>query len=630
MTTTDAVIVGARCAGATLATLLSRAGWQVLLIDSARFPSDTVSTHIVFPDTVHLLEQMGVLARLRATHVVPRLGYRWRVLGREIAGGFSPVGGVDRATCVRRVVLDQAMLDTATEAGAAVRLDCRVADLVGTGTADDPVRGVVLDTGELVTSRWVFGADGRISTVARRLGLATTRQARGEQSFLFGYWRGLPTSEWICFDVHDSRALMSTPCEDDIHLLCLVGEPSLSRGSATDRTARYHEALRRFPATLNPRLLDHAERVSPVVAVPETMMRGFYRRPAGPGWALIGDAGHFKHPATAQGIGDAVGQAHHVAEAVTVRGDLTGYETWRDERARGHFEWSYSMGTFPTGDGARSVFAGLAGDPVAAMQWRDLLTKRQRPSDVYTPARLMRWRAAWAYEDGRRRVTALVVDLPDDQLGRPVAACPAWTVRALIAHMVGLAADSTVGAGYFAGAVDAWRQPQQARARDEWTARQVAARRDRGVDVLLREWDERGHQLETMLRDGSGFAAEAPEWMLGSPAADLGVHLHDLREALGLPGDEAAAVTKFAYHVFRQWFAQRLSVLGRPALLLDDGVKPWVAGDGEAKATLRADRFELFRVLSGRRSAQRIVGLSWDGDPVPYLDVISPYPPIDR
>jgi 2-polyprenyl-6-methoxyphenol hydroxylase-like FAD-dependent oxidoreductase len=301
----DAVVVGARCAGSTLATLLVRAGWRVLLLDRDRFPSDTVSTHMMFPDTLHRLDGLGVMRRLRAAHHIPLVHFSWRVLGHDVAGDFTPIGGHDRGSCIRRIVLDAALVDIAQEAGAEVRFGRAVTALVGAGSVDDPVRGVVLDTGERIASRWVFGADGRVSTVARRLGLPARRERRGEMAFLYGYWRGLPASEWCHIDMHERAALMSAPCEDGIHLLSLAGPPTMTRGSAAKREEHYRDGLRQFPAVLNPRLLDGAQRISPLVVVPETMMRGHYRQACGPGWALLGDAGHFKHPTTAQGIGDA-------------------------------------------------------------------------------------------------------------------------------------------------------------------------------------------------------------------------------------------------------------------------------------------------------------------------------------
>ena len=105
----DAVVVGARCAGSTLATMLARAGRRVLLVDRDRFPSDTVSTHMMFPDTLDRLDRLGVMRRLEADHRLAPVRYSWRVLGHEVAGSFTPVGGYERGTCVRRITLDAAV-----------------------------------------------------------------------------------------------------------------------------------------------------------------------------------------------------------------------------------------------------------------------------------------------------------------------------------------------------------------------------------------------------------------------------------------------------------------------------------------------------------------------------------------
>ncbi len=68
------MVVGARCAGSTLARALAQRGWDVLLVDRDPFPSDTVSTHFTFPNTLARFEQLGVLDRLRAAHDVPLVG----------------------------------------------------------------------------------------------------------------------------------------------------------------------------------------------------------------------------------------------------------------------------------------------------------------------------------------------------------------------------------------------------------------------------------------------------------------------------------------------------------------------------------------------------------------------------
>jgi hypothetical protein len=59
----DAVIVGARCAGSTLAIELAGRGWDVVMVDRDTFPSDTISTHMMFPNTLARLEQPTVAVR---------------------------------------------------------------------------------------------------------------------------------------------------------------------------------------------------------------------------------------------------------------------------------------------------------------------------------------------------------------------------------------------------------------------------------------------------------------------------------------------------------------------------------------------------------------------------------------
>lgn len=617
----DAIVVGARVAGSTLATRLATAGWRVLLVDRDRFPSDTVSTHVIFPDTLEQLAGLGALQRLTAEHHVSQLRFHWRVLGHEVAGTFTPVGGFDRAICVRRVVLDDVLLQGAAGAGAEIRLGAEATGFVGAGTPDDPVRGAVIG-GRPVAARWVLGADGRTSSLARHLGLVSTDERRGEMSFLYAYWRGLPPTDRFRLDVHEHAALMSTPCEDGLHLLSVAGPPDFTRGSAAVREERYRETLRRFPAVLNPRLLDSAERVTPLVVVPESMMRGYYRSPAGPGWALVGDAGHFKHPATAQGIGDAVQQARYVATALVERNSLDGYPAWRDARAQGHYDWSFKMARFGNPEDSM-LYAGLANDPMAGQQFLDTFTKTCSPSEVVTRQRYTRWEAASAYEDGLRAVRTLVEDLPPERLALTVPACPDWSVLDLVRHLVGVAEDSAHGA-FLPDAPSAWRDPATAAERERWTAGHVAARGGHDRDKLLGELDLWGGRVVAMLRDGTGF--DGPRWLVGAHVADLGAHLHDLQEALGVAVAHGDAATRLAFRIYRDWLGARIRQTGLPALRLSDGVAEWVLGDGEPTASLTAERTELFRAITGRRSEAQIRSHAWTGDPGTHLQVLAPYP----
>lgn len=204
-------------------------------------------------------------------------------------------------------------------------------------------------------------------------------------------------------------------------------------------------------------------------------------------------------------------------------------------------------------------------------------------------------------------------------------ACPAWTVRDILAHVTGVAAD-TVQGRYFPGSADAWRDARLGRVRDAWTAAQVAAGHGRPVSALVAEWAGWAARLEPMLAGTAPMPAGSPAWLRSAPVADLAVHLHDVRGAVARPGDRDAPLTRLGLRIYARWLGRRLDQSGRPALRLRAGGREWVEGSGSPAAAVAADPFELFRALSGRRSLAQVRALAWDGDPEPYLAVLSPYP----
>lgn len=387
----DAIVVGARPAGSTAGMLLARAGWKVAVLDKARFPSDTLSTHMLWPNAVARLAELGVLERLEARHRVNRLDYRFQVYDAEIVTRYPCIGGIDKAIAPRRIALDQAFVETALDAGVHLREGVKVAGLLGSGTDSERVRGVRLADGSELEARWVIGADGRASSVSAALGLEKERPMAADFEMLLAYWRGFEGTGVNSLHVNEHGGASSWQGEDDVHLITVASKKGLARGTAEERERRFWEMAPHFPGTIDVAQLRASQQISPILAAPETMLRGFFRRAAGPGWALVGDAGHFKHPITAQGISDALEQGIRVAEQLIAADDLAGYAEWRDTRAADHYEFSYRFAELPERDTAMPIFSGVAADAEATADLVGVMCRTRRPDELFTGERMARW-----------------------------------------------------------------------------------------------------------------------------------------------------------------------------------------------------------------------------------------------
>lgn len=211
-----------------------------------------------------------------------------------------------------------------------------------------------------------------------------------------------------------------------------------------------------------------------------------------------------------------------------------------------------------------------------------------------------------AYRGARTRIRDLARDLDDEALATVVPSCPEWSVKDLVAHLCGVAADSLGGnLGDIGG--------------PGWTASQVAARAARSLDELLDEWTKLGEQIEAGLDDLHPTLASA---LIG----DAVTHEHDLRGALGEPGARASDGVVIATSFYARNFGKRLKDAGLPTLVVDTGDHQWTAGREEPIGTVRAPIFEMLRGLTGRRTTDEVKGFDWSVDAAPYLDLFSMYP----
>jgi 2-polyprenyl-6-methoxyphenol hydroxylase-like FAD-dependent oxidoreductase len=392
----DVVIVGARCAGSPLAIQLARRNLKVVVVDRSTFPSDTPSTHFFQTEGIASLARMGVLDRLRATGA-PFVNFaEMRVEGieRRLDWPVRP-GDAGGAMAVRRPILDTILVEEAQKAGADVRTSTKLTGLV---LEDGRVMGARVASRDgqetEVLAPLVVGADGRGSAVGDHVGARRYNVTRGERIFYWTYYENVASApaNTTWFHRWDEELAIGFPCD--------AGSFLVGVGPPLDRLARFNDdAQKAFDAhvaacapladlVLAPgvKRIDRLHRM--------TNVDGFLRESAGRGWALVGDAGHFKDPTPAQGISDALRQVDRLVPAIvdgldgseTLDGSLDRWWRWRDEDAAEHHWFAAQLGQ---GGRVPSTFVEalrkMLDSPDGTNKFLDVLNHRTRPSQVTTP-----------------------------------------------------------------------------------------------------------------------------------------------------------------------------------------------------------------------------------------------------
>jgi menaquinone-9 beta-reductase len=383
----DVVVVGARCAGAPLATMLANADLRVCLVDRDRFPSDTLSTHAIQPVGVQVLERIGVLDAL--LKLAPPI-VRGRMIFDDAVAVIDDIVDITGAPVlsVRRTALDEILVRRAEAAGADVRTATTVTGLIHEGGR---VAGVTTTNGEL-RAPLVVGADGTRSAIARMVGASEYHPTANGRLFMWSYYEADPTAGEMWIGKLDDHAYLVTPTDSG---LTLVGAcPSIARRdeARADRVDVYESGVRAWPELHEG--VAGARRQGPVYTMAN--LQGFFRQSAGPGWVLVGDAGHFKDPTPGQGIADALRQAERLAREIvralggghgSVDEILRRWWHWRDEDAWEMYWFAHDLGAAgPTPPLRREIQRRVAADPELTKATARVFNHDLRPSQAYTPA----------------------------------------------------------------------------------------------------------------------------------------------------------------------------------------------------------------------------------------------------
>lgn len=382
----DVIVVGGRVAGATLAAHVAQRGLGVCVLERAEFPSDTLSTH--FFQNLDGFERLGVMDRLLATGAPLLTEWRLRAGGLDLSQIHPDLAMLS----IRRRVLDPILLDRAGECGADVALRTRV---VGLLHDEQRVTGVRVEDAEgrisEIRGRVVVGADGRNSTVARLARARRYNVTDGERAGGLAYYEGVEPQPVFHLYAVGPTYFIGGSCDSGLFLATAYWDKAdHGRYQDGDGTAFDNEMASCGPFA---EILAGATRVTrPVFA---SRWQGFFREAAGPGWALVGDAGHFKDPAPGQGIADAARHAEHLAELVcygvdthTLSQQLKAWWRWRDADAAEMYWWGRDFGRA----GAQpavviEMFRHLARNPRRLRSAHEIAFHRRRPFRVFSPPR---------------------------------------------------------------------------------------------------------------------------------------------------------------------------------------------------------------------------------------------------
>lgn len=211
---------------------------------------------------------------------------------------------------------------------------------------------------------------------------------------------------------------------------------------------------------------------------------------------------------------------------------------------------------------------------------------------------------AAVYANLRADTITLVQSLTAQEAQLKVPQSPDWSIREVVAHVVGIIDDILSGNLADIGT-------------DSWTDAQVSSRVGATLDEVCDEWMALAPRFEAL--------GEANPVMAMRAGADLVTHHHDIRQALGRSGHQDTPAVRMGLERYGPFFCERAATAGLPIVRVAAGAKTWQSADGEPAAVLTGSAFDLLRAFSGRRSAAQVLTMNWSGDPEPYLAVVTPY-----
>ncbi len=391
----DVIVVGARCAGAATAMLLARQGHKALMVDQATFPSDIPqSTHLLWHAGTDLLHKWGLLDAVRESNC-PALTQFTLDLGEMTLQGTPPGALVGEAFGPRRIVLDQILLDAALAAGAELR---EQVSFDGVLTEAGRVVGIKAKQADgsafEVRARLVIGADGRTSPVARAVNSEVYNEVSKKQGSCntYAYFSGLPVKgvEFISTPERMAYAWQTNDKQVIVGVIHPARDCPMGKSQAE---AWFYSSLKEMSPSLSTRVRA-ARRESDWMNI---AIGTFCRKPVGPGWALVGDAGLTMDPITAGGMTNALRDAELLSGLVhqglssggSMDEALAGFEEQRNAVSLPLYQFTQQMAQLaPPTEEVFQLFGALAGNQVETDRYFGVFAQTVSPADFFDPTKL--------------------------------------------------------------------------------------------------------------------------------------------------------------------------------------------------------------------------------------------------
>jgi 2-polyprenyl-6-methoxyphenol hydroxylase-like FAD-dependent oxidoreductase len=360
--------------------LLARKGYRALLVDKASFPSDTISTHVIWPHGADVLDRWGLLDALAATGCPPiALNMVFDVGPFALKGGVQDTNKGRGGFCPRRTVLDKILVDAAVESGAELRENFTVESLVTEGGKVVGIKGHGRNGGTVEErARVVVGADGRHSFVAKAVGAPEYEAAPALVTAYYSYFSGIDIRDVEQY-ILDESGCAFFPTHGGLTCVVTGWKSSHFQEVRADIEGSVKKVHATRPVLLE--RLDGARREEQwygTAGVPN-----FFRKPYGDGWALVGDAGYDRDFLTAQGISDAFIDAENLVEAIDAGScgreepldALAAYELRRNERVTPMYHFTLEIASLePPPPEMQQLFQALKGSQEATDQFFAALT----------------------------------------------------------------------------------------------------------------------------------------------------------------------------------------------------------------------------------------------------------------